>query len=136
MIKKSNFQPWPVAKDFRWPQQTYATKSSQVASLFAEALALHQTGRLADAERAYYQILGVQPDHFDSLHLLGVIFHQRGSHAEAVRQIDSALKRNPNNVLALNNRGLALNELQRFDEALASYDRGLAGQPDYVDPLF
>ena len=109
--------------------------AAKVPSLFAEGMALHQAGRLADAEEICYQILATQPDHFDSLHLLGVIFHQRGNHAAAIHQIDSALKRNPNNIFALNNRGLALHELKRFAEALASYDRALALRPDYADAL-
>ena len=75
----------------------------------------------------------MQPNHFDSLHLLGVIFHQRGNHAEAVRQIDAALKINPKAAFAHNNRGLVLQELKRFDEALASYDKALALEPDYPE---
>jgi tetratricopeptide (TPR) repeat protein len=74
--------------------------SPAIAFLFGQGLALHQAGRLADAERIYNQILATRPDHFDSLHLLGVIFYQRGDHAEAVRRIDLALKRSPNNFLA------------------------------------
>ncbi len=100
---------------------------------FAQALALHQSGRLADAEKIYQRVLKTTPDHFDSLHLLGVIFHQRGKHAQAVRQIDLALKRSPQNSFALNNRGIALGELKRFDEALASFDRAIAARPDYAD---
>jgi tetratricopeptide (TPR) repeat protein len=100
---------------------------------FAQALALHQSGRLAEAEKIYRRILEATPDHFDSLHLLGVIFHQRGQHAQAVRQIDLALRRSPQNPFALNNRGVALGELKRFDEALASFDRAIAAQPDYAD---
>ena len=67
---------------------------ARVPSLFAEGVALHEAGRLADAENIYCQILAIEPDHFDSLHLLGVIFLQRGNHAEAVHQINLALKRN------------------------------------------
>ena len=107
--------------------------SPTVTSLFAEGLALHQAGRLADAERIYQQILATRPDHFDSLHLLGVIFYQRGDHAEAVRRINLALKRSPNNFLALNNRGNALTALKQFKEALASYDRAIAARPDYAE---
>jgi tetratricopeptide (TPR) repeat protein len=105
------------------------------ASSLAEALALHQSGRLADAESIYTRILAAQPGHFDCLHLLGVIAHQRGRHVEAVRQIDRALEQIPDNVLALNNRGIALNALRRFEEALASYDRALALQPDHAELL-
>jgi tetratricopeptide (TPR) repeat protein len=106
---------------------------STVTSLLAEALALHQAGRLADAEKIYNQILATEPDHFDCLHLLGVIFYQRGHHEDAVRQIDSALRRDPNNAFALNNRGNALQELKRFEEALAGYDRAVALRPDYAE---
>jgi tetratricopeptide (TPR) repeat protein len=108
---------------------------SKSASLFAEGLTLHQTGQLADAEKIYKKILATQPDHFDSLHLLGVIFYQRGNHAEAIRQIDLALKTDSNSFLALNNRGNALLALQQFDAALASYDRALAKKSDYADAL-
>jgi tetratricopeptide (TPR) repeat protein len=99
----------------------------------AEALALHRTGRLADAEKIYRRILAAQPNDFDCLHLLGVIAYQCGQHADAVRQIDLALKRNPDNAFALSNRGNALKELRRFDEALASYDRALSLRPDYAE---
>jgi tetratricopeptide (TPR) repeat protein len=108
---------------------------SEVTSLLAEAFALHQAGRLAEAENAYNQILATQPDHLDSLHLLGIVFHQRGDHAQALRQLDRALKINPNNIPALNNRGIALRELKRFEEALASYDRALELWPGYAEAL-
>jgi tetratricopeptide (TPR) repeat protein len=108
---------------------------SEVTSLLAEAFALQQAGRLAEAEKACNRILATQPDHFDSLHLLGIVFHQRGDHAQALRHIDLALKINPNNIPALNNRGIALKELKRFEDALASYDRALALWPHYAGAL-
>jgi tetratricopeptide (TPR) repeat protein len=104
-----------------------------VTSLFAEALATHRAGRLAEAEKIYEKILAIQPDHFDSLHSLGFIYYQRGSHEEAIHKIDLALRRNPNNSAALNNRGVILKELQQFDKALASYDRALTMRPDYAE---
>jgi tetratricopeptide (TPR) repeat protein len=108
---------------------------SEVTSLLAEAFALQQAGRLAEAEEIYNQILATQPNHFDSLHLLGIVFHKRGDHAQALRHIDLALKINPNNIPALNNRGIALRELKRFEEALTSYDRALALWPGYAEAL-
>jgi tetratricopeptide (TPR) repeat protein len=108
---------------------------SEVTPLFADGLGLHQAGRLVDAEKIYNQILAMQPDHFESLHLLGLISHQRGNHAEAVKQIDFALKNNPNDIFALNNRGIALKELKRFEEALASYDRALELGSDQAEVL-
>jgi tetratricopeptide (TPR) repeat protein len=130
MKKKLAIHTGFAPKGFRLPPQAI---SPTATSLFAEGLALHQAGRLADAERIYNQILATRPDHFDSLHLLGVIFYQRGNHAEAVRRINLALKRSPNNFLALNNRGNALSALKQFKDALASYDRAIAARPDYAE---
>src|SRR5262249_39836196 len=96
-------------------------KPSNIPAAFKQALSFHQTGQLGEAESIYRQILETQPQHFDSLHLLGVVYHQRGKHAEAVRQIDVALQINPKDASAFNNRGIALRELRRLDEALASY---------------
>ena len=123
----------PATKSFGRPRGKHTNKRTadppEVPSLFAAGSGLHQAGRLAEAEKAYHQILAIQPDHFESLHLLGLISHQRGNHAEAVRQIDIALKSNPDDIFALNNRGIALKELKRYEEALASYDRALGQEP-------
>ena len=124
---KSNFQGGPPA------QALPAPLSPWLASLFAQGLTLHRSGQLQDAGRIYNQILATRPDHFDSRHLLGVVFLQTGDFAEAVRQIDLALKRDRLNVHALSNRGAALKELGRFDEAMASYDRLLKTAPDYAE---
>jgi tetratricopeptide (TPR) repeat protein len=130
MTRKSNFHVRQAPQGFAPAQRP---ELSKLASLFAEGLALHQAGRLADAEKIYNQILATRPDHFDSLHLLGVIFLQRGNPAKAVQQIDIALKSDPNNIPALNNRGNALNDLHRFKEALASFDHALKLRPDHAE---
>src|SRR6266508_3233476 len=141
MKKKSQFRSRRGAKRFgRQPQKplqnVLPTRSPTLGSTFSQTLALHQAGRLAEAEQNYLQILKAQPNQFDCLHLLGVIFYQRGNHAEAVRQIDIALKINPKVASAHNNRGNALKELKRFDEALASYDKALALKPDYANAFY
>jgi tetratricopeptide (TPR) repeat protein len=90
---------------------------------------------MAEAEWIYTQILAREPDHFDALHLRGLIHHQRGDHVGALSQIDAALRRLPDNILGLNNRGLVLNALGRFEEALVSYARALSLRPDFPEAL-
>jgi tetratricopeptide (TPR) repeat protein len=102
-------------------------------ALVAGGLALHQAGQLDAAAAVYRRVLTVTPDHFDSLHLLGVVFYQCGHLAQALQHIDTALKISPDNVFALNNRGIVLNALKRYDEALKSYDHVIALRPDYAD---
>ena len=99
------------------------------------AIALHQQGRLAEAENRYRQILAGEPDHFDALHMLGVIRHQQGHGAEALELIERALKSNPDSARALSNLGLVLYALGRPDDALASFDRALMVAPDFVEAI-
>jgi tetratricopeptide (TPR) repeat protein len=110
-------------------------QSSDVARLLADAVAWHQAGRLADAEKAYNQILAVDPGNYDCLHLLGVIMTRRGKHAQAVAQIELSLAKNPMNAAAWSNRGAALYALKRLDEAIASYNRALAITPNFAFAL-
>src|SRR3974390_2828944 len=70
--------------------------SAKLTALFGQALALHQAGRIMEAEPPYRQVLQAQPRNFDSLHLLGVIHYQRAEYEEAVRQIEAALRINRN----------------------------------------
>jgi protein O-GlcNAc transferase len=97
-------------------------RASDPTSFFNQAVALHRTGRLAEAEEIYRELLKAQPDHFDSLHLLGVSSLQRGNYLEAVHQIDMALNINPNAAFAHNNRGNALKGLNRLDEVERIHD--------------
>jgi hypothetical protein len=88
MKNKSQFHSGRGPKRFGTQQQkplpnVLPTKSPALASTFSQALSLHQAGRLAEAEQNYLQILKAQPNQFDCLHLLGVIFSQWGNHAEA-----------------------------------------------------
>ena len=68
-------------------------------------MALHRQGNLADAERCYTEVLQRQPDHFDALHLLGVIARQTGRTERAVKLIKRAIGLNPRAAEAHNNLG-------------------------------
>ena len=63
----------------------------EAMATISEALAIaiqhHQAGRLQAAEQIYRQILAVEPNHADAIHLLGVIAHQAGKHELAVQYI-------------------------------------------------
>ena len=130
MLKKTKL---PGHKAPKRLAQMQRPGTAPLASTFAEGLARHQAGHLADAERIYTHILTLQPGHFDSRHLLGVVYLQRGRHAEALSHIGLALKIRPDNAFVLNNHGVALLELKHFDEALQSLERSIASRPDYAD---
>lgn len=90
-----------------------------------EALALHQAGRLPEAEGFYRTIVAAHPEDFNALHLLGVVWTQQGRYDEAVTIISKALVRNPRSFDAHYNLGNALNALGRHKDAAASFQHAL-----------
>jgi predicted O-linked N-acetylglucosamine transferase (SPINDLY family) len=106
-----------------------------VQAKFMKGFALHQSGQLARAQAFYQQVLKMQPEHFDALHLLGVIAFQTRNPAQAVELIGRAIEIDPGNAVAYNNRGTALQDLRQLDEALDSFGHALNIKPDYAEAL-
>jgi protein O-GlcNAc transferase len=100
---------------------------------FQRAVASHRAGNVADAERLCEALVAARPDHFDALHLLGVIATQRRRYDHAHRLFDRALAIDPRSAEANANHASVLNALRRFDEALACADRALAGAPHHPE---
>jgi predicted O-linked N-acetylglucosamine transferase (SPINDLY family) len=107
-----------------------------LAEEFEHARALHQQGQLVLAREVYQHILDLQPGHFDTLNLLGVLSGQSNDLKQAVRYFDLAIAAEPENAAPYCNRGLALKELQQFDAALASFDRAIALKSDNAVAYF
>jgi tetratricopeptide (TPR) repeat protein len=106
-----------------------------IGRVLQEALALHQQGRLDEAEKLYNRVLKADRNQFDALHLLGMLNHQRGKPGEAYRLLSAALKVHPRAPEALSNFAMILVALKRETEALASVDKALAIAPGHPDAL-
>jgi tetratricopeptide (TPR) repeat protein len=96
---------------------------------------LHRQGRLAEAEHIYAAIVACMPDHFDALHLLGVLRQEQSRPAEALSLIAAALRLNARSAEAHMNYGLVLDGLGRHAEALASFERALMLEPGHASAL-
>jgi predicted O-linked N-acetylglucosamine transferase (SPINDLY family) len=97
-----------------------------LSQALATGVAHHQAGRLDLAEEIYLRILAAQPDHAESLHLVGLIAHQRGQHAQAVELIRRAIALDGSQARYHSNLGEAYRLLAHFDEAIAAYRQALA----------
>ncbi len=102
---------------------------------YKQAVALHQQGRLEQARTLYREVLEAHPQHFDSLHLLGVIALQSGSPEEGIALIRDAIRQDSAVAPAHFNLGTALLQCRQLEPALASFDRALALQPGHVAAL-
>jgi len=104
-------------------------------STLADAFALHQQGKLAEAEAQYRAILAEAPDHPGTHHLLGVAQHQLGRHEAALDSITRAIALNGDEPNYHSNLGAVYRALRRFDDAVASYRRALVLKPDFAAAL-
>src|SRR5215471_15136856 len=110
-------------------------KPFNIAQALQEAVSQHQQGRLRDAEKLYTRVLKAAPEHFDALHLLGLIKAQSGQMGEAYRLMSAALKIKPDAADALVNLANVLHALKRDADALACLDKALALRPNDLDAL-
>ena len=104
------------------PPQAQTPGVLPLQAKFKQGVTLHQQGKLADAERLYAEALQQKPNHFDAMHLLGVIALQTRRSRRGVELINKATGLNANAASAHNNLGNGLKGLKRPEEALASFD--------------
>ena len=97
------------------------------------AIKRHQEGHRQEAERLYRQILEVDPQQPDAIHLLGVLAAQTGQHELAVEYIRRAIVFRETAAPFHVNLGNALHALGALDEAISCYRRAPALQPDVVE---
>ena len=106
-----------------------------LADMSREAATLYQRGDVAGARRLLKLVLRKAPQHFDALHLMGLIEAQRGHYKDSEVLLRQAVRINPHSAEAHANRGNVQRELGRFAEAVSSYDQALALRPDYLNAL-
>lgn len=97
------------------------------------AVSQHQAGNLSEAERLYRDVLEIDPENADALHLLGVVASQTGRHDVAVGYIEHAIRIKPNDASFHSNLGIAYRSLNQLDDAVASYLRAIELHPDFDD---
>lgn len=102
---------------------------------FAEAVKLHQAGRLQDATTVYKRLLLVYPADSQLISTLGALSLQMNEPATSVAYFDQAIAIDPTQAHAFLYRGIALNRLERFVEAIEDYDAAIALQPGFADAL-
>lgn len=101
-------------------------------TLIKKAIATHQSGDIAEAERLYRKILADDKRNFDALHLLGIICAQKEKFDEAERLLRAAIAVDPRFPPCYHNYGNVLAKLKRYQDAIDSYDRAIALAPNHA----
>jgi protein O-GlcNAc transferase len=112
---------------------TRAMPEQSADRAFALALECHRSGRLAEAERGYRAILQHEPQHADSLHMLGVIALQTRNLSSALELVQRAAALRPDAAACRNTLGQILERHGREDEAAACYEAAIELDPGYAE---
>lgn len=105
----------------------------EIETSFSNALALHEAGRLAEAQPLYEAVLRHLPRHAETLHLYGTLLHQRGDDLRAITLIRRAIDGNPDAAPYHNHLGAALRASGDPVGALDSFRRATALRSDYAE---
>lgn len=104
--------------------------------LVQQGLALHQQGRVPEAEPFYRRALALEPEQSDALHLLGVVLSQKGNQGEAETLVRRALKVQPHHTAYHNSLGRILLLQGRMEEGIAALEEALRLAPQNPEAHF
>jgi tetratricopeptide (TPR) repeat protein len=103
------------------------------AELLQSATTHHQAGRMAEAEKAYREVLVMEKANPLALRLLGGLYLQTGRAAQAVEYLEKAARVSPQDAETHTNLGSALRGIGRMDDALTRYRHALTINPNYAE---
>ena len=102
---------------------------AEASRLFAQAVALHQTGRLKECVPLYRKVLMLVPTVPEAHHNLGIALKGLGKLDDAIDCYRKALLHNPSYADAHNSLGNALSDLGKMDEALSCFQTAVKLAP-------
>ena len=100
------------------------------------AFSFHQQGQLDKAQELYDELLNLNADHFDVLHLSGLVAYQKSQFEKADHFFIKAMEINFFNASLHLNRGVAFMAAERFEEGLRSFEWSILIQPDFPDAYY
>lgn len=108
----------------------------QAAELLQEGLALHQAGRLAEAESRYLRVRRALPKNFDAVHLGGTVALQQGRLRDAAALLSGARRLDPRSAACALRLGVVRLALGQPAEAERELDAALALDADLPEAWF
>lgn len=100
-------------------------------TLFRQAMAHHQAGRLREAEADYRNVLAANPRHTGALSYLGLLAHQSGHSEAGIDLLRKAIASDKRNAEPHYNLARILSDCGRDDEAIMHNRKVLEINPDF-----
>jgi len=110
-----------------------AQRRHDVAGAYAHAVDCYQRGLIAEAQKGFRFVLKKHPNHFDTLHMLGLSEYQLGESEAAMRTIKRALLVEPRSEAAHSNLATVLLSLGKAADSLASCESAIRLAPAFAN---
>ena len=112
--------------------KTRSAGDDPLQALFRQGLALQRQGNPAQAATIYQQVLSSNPEHFDAVHMLGVLAGEAGNSRRAIELLRRAIQLKPEAATAHANLGSALVHAGDLDSGLAAFDDAIKLKRDHA----
>jgi predicted O-linked N-acetylglucosamine transferase (SPINDLY family) len=106
---------------------------AQYQRLLQDAVVHHRAGRLDQAEALYRRVRAALPNHFDAVHLSGIVALQRNRPSEAVELLSRAHRLSPKNAPCALRLGFALTADGRATEAEQPFRTAVTIDPNSAE---
>ena len=107
-------------------------KNLTTEETFALAVQNHQKNNLQVAEKLYKETLKTNPNHIETIFLLGSLSAQTNNFDKAKKFFKKAIQINPNYANAHYNLGIAFKELGELKKAIHCYQKAIQINPNHV----
>jgi Flp pilus assembly protein TadD len=108
--------------------------TDNIDALIGRAISSHRNNQVDEAEGLYNQVLVLDPQNADALHLKGAIAIQRGDYRRAVDLISRAIIERPDQSAFYSNLAVALQKLGMVDKAKEYAEKSLLLKMDSAEP--
>ncbi len=98
-----------------------------------KGLALQKMGNATDAIQSYIKVTEIDPNHFEALHNLGILWMELGQKNQAIKNFKRAIKvGGEKSFVSWNDLGRLYYQYGDFNLALDAYDNAIAINPNYL----
>ncbi len=112
------------------------TTPPDIQQLLEQGLSHFLAGRLSEAEDIYRQILAIEPQQPDALHLLGTVAFRAGNTKAAIDLIGRAISVKPTAAEYWGNISSILNAENRYEQAGVAASQAIRVRPEYAEAYY
>jgi predicted O-linked N-acetylglucosamine transferase (SPINDLY family) len=103
--------------------------ANKTDDLLRQALALHEAGKIGEAERIYEGVMAREPGNVRAIHLLGLAASETGRYQRAIDLMERSIALMPRVAQFHNNLGEAYRGLKQYEKAVGCYRLALEIKP-------